>query len=106
MLFEPVTYFIKQEIKRLNEMQPALPFCERGNFLPITYEQSYDIKTCLYGAVPKDITGVYLQNGPNAQFPSELSGYNWFQGDGMIHALSIENGKLKYCNRYTQTPKF
>lgn len=60
MLFEPVKYFIGQEIKRLNEMQAKLPFCERGNFLPVAHEVSYDIKAITHGSVPKDISGVYM----------------------------------------------
>lgn len=30
---------------------------------------------------------------------------HWFDGDSMIHAFRIKDGKIFYCNRYTQTPK-
>jgi len=26
--------------------------------------------------------------------------HHWFDGDAMIHAIRIKNGKLYYCNRY------
>ena len=31
--------------------------------------------------------------------------YHLFDGDSMIHALRIKNGKMFYCNRYAKTPK-
>lgn len=31
---------------------------------------------------------------------------HWFDGDGMVHALRIKGGKIYYCNRYTETPRY
>ena len=92
MFFEPIRYFIKSEIKKLNTISAkadSLPFCERGNFLPVNHELSYRIDDILHGKVPNDITGTFLKNGPNAQFPNETKSYHWVQGDGMIHGFSI-----------------
>lgn len=32
-------------------------------------------------------------------------GYHWFDGDGMLHACRIKDGKASYCNRYVETSK-
>jgi len=29
---------------------------------------------------------------------------HWFDGDGMVHAFRLKDGKIFYCNRYTMTP--
>jgi len=58
------------------------------------------------GKVPVDIRGAFVKNGPNNQFSSELGRSHWFEGDGMLHAISIKDQKLYYCNRFTQTPRY
>ena len=95
-----------RKLNKIGAKADVLPFCERGNFLPVSHELSYSIKDILHGQVPSDITGTFLKNGPNPQFPNETQSYNWVQGDGMIHGFSIQDGQLKYCNRYTQTDRY
>ena len=43
------------------------------------------------GAVPRDLSGVFLRNGPNpAREPLlGVDRYHWFDGDGMIHWIRI-----------------
>jgi carotenoid cleavage dioxygenase-like enzyme len=55
--------------------------------------------------VPKDISGVYLRNGPNPKFIPSNGRQHWFDGDSMIHAIRIKNGELQYSNKYTMTDK-
>jgi carotenoid cleavage dioxygenase-like enzyme len=56
------------------------------------------------GAVPKDLTGTYLRNGPNARF-TPIGSYTYpLDGDGMIHAVSFAKGRAAYKNRYVRTP--
>jgi carotenoid cleavage dioxygenase-like enzyme len=57
------------------------------------------------GEIPKDLNGVYLRNGPNPRFAPE-GRYHWFDGDGMIHAVHLENGKARYRNRWIRTKAF
>jgi len=71
-----------------------------GNFEPIQEEQSYEVASIVGGAVPKDINGVYLRNGPNPEYIPENQCHHWFDGDAMVHAMRIKNGQLYYCNRY------
>lgn len=57
------------------------------------------------GKVPTDINGVYLRNGPNAKYHADNGRAHFFDGDSMIHALRIKDGRIYYCNRYTATPR-
>lgn len=67
---------------------------------------------CIQGAIPADFpAGTYIRNGPNPFFhPVErvtrmgTSGYHWFEGDGMLHAVSIsERAEVSYTNRHVHT---
>lgn len=89
------------------QKEPLVPFMNRGNFRPVKHEQSYQVKGIEFGQVPKDINGTFLKNGPNPQFEdTELMRSHWFAGDGMLHGFMLQDGKLFYCNRYTQTKKY
>jgi carotenoid cleavage dioxygenase-like enzyme len=76
-----------------------------GNFLPIEKEQNYEFVEVTQGKVPTDINGVYLRNGPNAKYHADNGRAHFFDGDAMIHALRIKDGKIFYCNRYLNTPR-
>ncbi len=54
------------------------------------------------GEIPRDLNGVYLRNGPNRRYDAP-GRYHWFDGDGMVHAMSFENGRARYRNRYVRT---
>jgi carotenoid cleavage dioxygenase-like enzyme len=55
------------------------------------------------GEVPRELRGTFLRNGPNARFPPADS-YHVFDGDGMLHALTFEDGAAHYRNRWIRTP--
>lgn len=57
------------------------------------------------GEVPKDLNGLYLRNGHN-QIHEPLGRYHPFDGDGMVHGLHFEHGKVTYRNRFIQTTGF
>ncbi len=77
-----------------------------GVFAPVDRELtlSHD-ELEVIGTVPADLNGVYLRNGPNRQFPAP-GRFHLFDGDGMIHAVHFENGKVRYRNRYVRTEAF
>jgi carotenoid cleavage dioxygenase len=76
-----------------------------GNFAPIHMEcDAPDLP--VIGEIPKEISGTLYRNGPNPQFAPREGMYNWFGGDGMIHAFSIEDGRVAYRNRWVRTPKW
>ncbi|MCP5281909.1 MAG: carotenoid oxygenase family protein [Rhodoferax sp.] len=72
-----------------------------GGFAPVAQEMTVDL-TDVEGEIPKDLTGMYVRNGPNRRF--EAPGrYHWFDGDGMLHAVRFEGGKAQYQNRWVMT---
>lgn len=73
-----------------------------GNFAPIFDELDVDSLQVVAGRIPDDLAGVYMRNGPNPLF--EPISYTYpFDGDGMIHAVYLNNGKARYKNRFVKT---
>ncbi len=80
--------------------QPDSPFL-RGNFGPVREEITAD-NLKVIGAMPKELDGMYVRNGPNPQFPP-IQNYHWFEGDGMLHGVRLQGGKASYRNRWVRT---
>ena len=80
------------------------PYLFKAPFAPTTKEFKPTEVTVLEGRIPSDISGTYFRNGPNQVFVPE-DPYHWFDGDGMIHAMSFEKGSIKYFNKQIQTKK-
>ncbi|XP_076882174.1 putative carotenoid cleavage dioxygenase 4, chloroplastic [Bidens hawaiensis] len=57
------------------------------------------------GTLPTSLNGTYFRNSPNPQFLPR-GPYHLFDGDGMLHAISISNGKATLCSRYVKTYKY
>ena len=56
------------------------------------------------GSIPPELCGLYARNVAN---PGEGTTAHWFLGDGMVHGVSIRNGKAEwYRNRWVRTPCF
>ena len=68
LLFKPLDVYLKSklksEVKAAGKNTKPNPILT-GNFGPIKNEQSYEVTNIVEGNVPKDISGVYLRNGPN-----------------------------------------
>ena len=76
------------------------PFLE-GGFAPVRDEITVeDLK--VRGAIPPELDGVYLRNGPNPAY-QPLSYTFPFDGDGMVHALRLRDGRAAYRNRFVLT---
>ena len=59
------------------------------------------------GEIPRELRGTLYRNGPNPQLPPRGGlAYHWFDGDGMIHAISLADGKARYKNRWVRTRRF
>lgn len=78
------------------------PFFQRGNYAPVHDELSVE-NLPVTGAIPPQLAGWYLRNGPNPRQSTQ----HWFQGDGMLHGVRLENGVARwYRNRWVRTPRF
>src|SRR5262245_37505687 len=83
---------------------PATPYLS-GNFAPLLVEcDANDL--VIEGEMPRDLNGALYRVGPNPQFPPFGQSHHWFLGDGMVHALFIENGRVAYRNRWVRTEQF
>ncbi|MFG1609811.1 carotenoid oxygenase family protein [Actinoplanes sp. NPDC049265] len=73
-----------------------------GPFAPVHDElTAYDLPVT--GALPPELTGWYLRNGPNPRSDSK----HWFFGDGMVHGVRLEHGRAAwYRNRWVHTDSF
>lgn len=71
------------------------------NFAPVREEiTANDLKVT--GTLPPELNGMFVRNGPNPQFPPILN-YHWFDGDGMLHGVRIQDGRASYRNRWVRT---
>jgi len=96
LLFEPTEWALRRSLKV--DYNKILD----GNFARIEEDgQQYELITVTKGAVPTDINGVYLRNGPNAKFHADNGRGHFFDGDSMIHGIRIKDGRAYYCNRLT-----
>lgn len=57
------------------------------------------------GEIPKDIDGVYVRNTENPVHQA-IGNYHPFDGDGMLHVMSFQDGKAVYRNRFIRTKGF
>ncbi|MCX7125513.1 MAG: carotenoid oxygenase family protein, partial [Gammaproteobacteria bacterium] len=86
-----------------NTAKAVSPFLE-GNFAPYRSEGKFDSLE-IVGKIPDDLNGVLLRNGPNPQF-DPVGSYHWFNGDGMLHAIRINQGRASYDNKWVRTERF
>ena len=75
-----------------------------GNYAPIRMECDVD-DLIVRGEIPADLNVTYYRGGPDPQFPP-LGEYHWFAGDGMVHMFRVENGRVRYRNRWVRTVKW
>lgn len=76
-----------------------------GAWTPLHEEvDAHDLEV-IEGAIPTDIDGVYIRNTEN-QIHQPLGFFHPFDGDGMLHQISFENGRASYRNRFVRTRGF
>jgi carotenoid cleavage dioxygenase len=95
-------------IELINQIQPTIknfdhPYLS-GAWTP-SYSEYNATDMQVIGEIPKDIDGVYVRNTEN-QIHEAIGRYHPFDGDGMIHAISIVDGKAEYRNRFVRTKGF
>ena len=80
--------------------QPML----RDMFVPVTDEIDA-ASLAITGRLPDGLDGVFMRNGPNPRF-EPLGGYHMFDGDGMLHAVTVRDGRAAYRNRWIRSAGF
>jgi carotenoid cleavage dioxygenase len=90
------------DVAPADNLPAAGDFFRTGNYAPVPDELT-EYSLPVDGAIPTDLDGWYLRNGPN---PRQATAH-WFTGDGMIHGVRIEDGQAKwYRNRWVRTDSF
>ena len=72
-----------------------------GNYAPI-HDELTDVELEVIGEIPRALRGGYLRNGANPAFPP-LGRYHIFDGDGMVHAVELADGRARYRNRWIES---
>ncbi|HKU96624.1 MAG TPA: carotenoid oxygenase family protein [Vineibacter sp.] len=58
------------------------------------------------GRWPVELAGTFYRNGPARHDVGELRYHHWFDGDGMIQAFRIADGRVAHRGRMVQTDKY
>lgn len=73
------------------------------NYAPVARE-STATELQVTGALPEELCGRYLRNGPNPVVAPDPGRYHWFTGDGMVHGVRLAAGRAEwYRNRWVRS---
>lgn len=73
----------------------------RDNMFPI--DREIESAECeIIGEVPAGLRGQFVRNGPNQMF-EPMGKYHTFDGDGMLHGVTFEDGRAVYRNRWIRS---
>ena len=71
------------------------------NYAPVEREVTATDLPIIEGAVPSELAGRYVRNGPNPAEAVDAATHHWFMGDGMVHGVRLLDGRAEwYRNRY------
>jgi carotenoid cleavage dioxygenase len=76
-----------------------------GHHQPVRFEATAP-DLIVHGEIPADLAGVFYRNGPEPLYPTREGDYHWFDGDGMVYAFHIADGRAAMLNRWVRTEKF
>jgi carotenoid cleavage dioxygenase-like enzyme len=74
----------------------------KGIYAPVMDEVTQRDLTVI-GEIPRDLNGMFVQNGANPRFMPTAAGYSWFDGDGMVQGVEIDDGRLVFRSRWVKT---
>ncbi|MEW6471989.1 MAG: carotenoid oxygenase family protein [Actinomycetota bacterium] len=74
---------------------------------PTSVEDDYEI-TDIDGEIPADLNGTLYRNGPSQQIQpgGDYTRLHFFDGDGLVHAFRIEDGRAWYRDRFVRNQSF
>ena len=81
-------------------IQTASPYLE-GVYQPVLEEITARDLTVM-GEIPRDLNGLFAHNGANPRFPPG-AGHSWFDGDGMVHGIELNDGDAIFRSRFIKT---
>jgi all-trans-8'-apo-beta-carotenal 15,15'-oxygenase len=85
----------------------VLPGCELYGYETLFDEMSYWINPeSVAGVIPAGLEGTLYMNCPGRNKIGTQQYGHWFDGDGMISAVTLKGGRAHYKNRYVRTPKY
>lgn len=64
-----------------------------------------DVDLAVTGELPDELRGSFVRNSANPFFPPSER-YHWFDGDGMVHGVTVGGGTARYRNRWIRTDGF
>ena len=78
------------------------PFLQAA-YEPLTSEvQARDLR--VIGEIPRELDGTLYRTGTNQHYkPFDPDHHHWFDGDGMVHAFRLRDGRASYCNKWVET---
>ena len=76
-----------------------------GLFAPVESEVDASCLVVERGEIPHDLNGLYVVNGPS-QRHKPVNRYHYYDGDGMLHAVSFADGEASYRSRWIRTFEF
>jgi carotenoid cleavage dioxygenase-like enzyme len=80
----------------MRDERAAGPFHLTGAYAPVHEERTL-LELEVDGAIPPELRGTYVRNGPNPRGSSPA----WFAGEGMLHGVRLESGvACWYRNRW------
>ncbi|KAJ3004994.1 hypothetical protein HKX48_000963 [Thoreauomyces humboldtii] len=92
---------------RKTATRPHQHFYLSGNFAPVAEEHDPIPLSIIKGKIPPCLqNGQFLRVGSNPRFVDDSRPHHWFDGDGMVHSVTFQNGQPHYLNKYVRTNKF
>ena len=84
-----------------------MPGCHIAGFEALEQEYDYPITAAeIHGQIPLEISGTLFRNGPGRLKIGQQKYGHWFDGDGMLNAITLDSGEAHFRNRYVRTPKY
>ncbi len=72
-----------------------------GNLAPVPDELDV-ADLAITGELPAALRGSFVRNGPNPLF-EPIGRYHLLDGDGMLHGVTLEEGRASYRNRWVRS---
>ena len=91
-----------------NRVKPGYPVNKflQESYGPIHEERVVEFEQMtVTGEVPKDLTGIYVRNGPNLKH-DPVGKYHRYDGDGMLHSMQFKDGRATYRNKWVRTKAY